>query len=179
MVDMTLANRAGLRYPLQLTICPTLTRSVSRASVAEMVNDSKTVFIVGFGNGVEMVVDPDAVPRAGVGGLRDGGHRFELFDGVGDRGEIHPPALRDEGTKRHRGHLALFRVSAVSLVCSDGVGRASIMPPSRGIRATPAGGSPVPGAHQSVSTGAAITVQVPADSGKMNSSISGTKPSSR
>jgi hypothetical protein len=48
-VEAILANSAGLRYPLQLTIWPMFTRLVSRDSAAVAVHASNTVFLVGSG----------------------------------------------------------------------------------------------------------------------------------
>ncbi len=49
-----------------------------------------------FWRGVEMVVDPDRVPRPGVRGFCDRRHRLKLLDRVPDLHQIHPPALRHE-----------------------------------------------------------------------------------
>src|SRR5688500_10269325 len=48
-VDAILAVSAGLRNPLQMTIWPSLTRSVSAASAARAVKDSNVISSVGFG----------------------------------------------------------------------------------------------------------------------------------
>ena len=46
-VPAIFAVSAGLRKPLQMTICPSRTRSVSAASARASVNDSKVISSVG------------------------------------------------------------------------------------------------------------------------------------
>ena len=49
IVEIILAVRAGLRNAVQMTMCPRRTRSVSAASAASDVKDSKVISSVGRG----------------------------------------------------------------------------------------------------------------------------------
>ena len=59
------------------------------------------------GRGVEVVVDPDRLPRAGFRALREPGHRAPLLGRL-DADQVEPPALRDEDPESHR-HAANLR----------------------------------------------------------------------
>jgi hypothetical protein len=59
-----------------------------------------------FWDGVEMVVHPGGIPRAGIDPLDQRGHRGPLLGGL-DTNQVHLPALRDEHPKLHRQLLHL------------------------------------------------------------------------
>src|SRR5713101_1848238 len=54
-----------------------------------------------FRNRMEVVVDPDRVPRAAIRGLRHLRHRLILLNRILDLHEVHAPTLGDEDAKFH------------------------------------------------------------------------------
>src|SRR2546421_8977982 len=71
---------------------------------------------------MEVVVDPDRVPTAFVGGLRHPRHRLILLDGILDLGQVHAPALRDEDAKFHCHDWSLEAMPVEVRCASDGDG---------------------------------------------------------
>jgi hypothetical protein len=50
---------------------------------------------------VEVIVDPNRIPRPLVGLFRHGGHRLVLRDRIGDSDQVHLPSLRYEQPEFH------------------------------------------------------------------------------
>ena len=65
-------------------------------------------FFCGDRDGVEMVVDPDGIPRALVCTLRERVHHAPLLCGV-DADKVKSPALRNKSSKLHGLRLAVER----------------------------------------------------------------------
>ena len=101
---------------MHVHIWPSRMRLVEAAKAAMSVHASCVASSVGDGRGVEVVVDPQRLPRAFVGLLGERRHHAPLVGGV-DADEVEAPALGDEGSESHGPSLGVRARRSITAAC--------------------------------------------------------------